>query len=72
MILHVRKDKTDGLEMNRIANELYLVQQSSDYQAFPSTVVGVSPAKAIELCKGEYYLQQLYDDGILDDKEYSE
>ena len=52
-------------------------QQSLDsvpVQASPSA--GVSPAKAVEL-RGKNFqqlrsLQQLYDDGILDDKEYSE
>lgn len=53
------------------------VQRSSDsVQASPSTVAALSPAKAVELRGKNFeqlrYLQQLYDDGILDDKEYSE
>ena len=45
-------------------------------QVSPSTATGISPAKAVEL-RGKTFqqlrcLQQLYDEGILNDPEYSE
>ena len=48
------------------------LQSSNTLIAFP----GVSPGKAVDLRMKNYeqlrYLQQLYEDGILDQKEYME